>query len=229
MEDRPILITGCARSGTSMTGGIVSICGAWGGKMSGPTLANAKGMFENEDIRNQLKKPYLRKIGCDPMGQHPLPDLSDHGLLKRLVNDSFEWRNSVYKIIRNQGYDGLTQWFYKGAKMCLLWPIWHNAFPYAKWIIVRRKAEDIINSCMKTGFMRAYKNEGGWRKWVYVHEERFAEMKEAGLYIFEVWPEKMIYGDFSEIENVIKQLDLDWKEKEARDFISPKLWKGGKV
>jgi hypothetical protein len=67
----PILITGCARSGTSMTAGIVHICGAFGGRMSGPTPNNRKGMFENEEVRNQIVKPYLSSIGADPLGQKP--------------------------------------------------------------------------------------------------------------------------------------------------------------
>ena len=35
MKD-PILITGCARSGTSMIAGVINICGAFGGDMAGP-------------------------------------------------------------------------------------------------------------------------------------------------------------------------------------------------
>ena len=58
----PILLTGCARSGTSLTAGIVNLCGAFGGIMSGPNRNNAKGMFENSKIRNTIIKPYLQKI-----------------------------------------------------------------------------------------------------------------------------------------------------------------------
>ena len=66
MLDKPIFITGCARSGSSMTGGIVSLCGAWGGIMSGPTAYNKKGMFENAEIRNTMIKPLLERLGFDP-------------------------------------------------------------------------------------------------------------------------------------------------------------------
>ena len=40
----PIIITGCARSGTSLTAGVINICGAGGGEMSGATIYNKKGM-----------------------------------------------------------------------------------------------------------------------------------------------------------------------------------------
>jgi hypothetical protein len=47
----PIIITGCARSGTSMIAGIINLCGAWKGVTSGPNKYNAKGMFENHELR----------------------------------------------------------------------------------------------------------------------------------------------------------------------------------
>ena len=75
LDREPILITGAARSGTSLCAGTTNICGAWGGSLSGPTKYNRKGMFENSEIRNAVVKPYLRRIGCDPMGQDPLPDI----------------------------------------------------------------------------------------------------------------------------------------------------------
>ena len=112
--------------------------------------------------------------------------------------------------------------------MCLLWPLWHNAFPEAQWIIVRRDPMDIVNSCMRTGFMRGYGTPVGWRYWVMEHEKRFSEMKDAGLDVREVWPQKMINGEFSEMESVVKELGLEWDEKKAVEFICPDLWKGGK-
>jgi hypothetical protein len=56
MKD-PILITGAARSGTSMTAGVINICGAFGGVLSGPNKNNKKGMFENNRIRQDIAKP----------------------------------------------------------------------------------------------------------------------------------------------------------------------------
>jgi len=186
--------------------------------MSGPTPHNRKGMFENAEIRNQIVKPYLSDVlGVDKLGQDPLPDVKNLVPYPRL-------RSQVETVIKFQGYkDG--PWFYKGAKMCLFWPIWHRAFPNAKWIIVRRDHKGIINSCLKTSFMRAYKDEEGWQSWIDQHERRFLEMKTAGLSIAEVWPTKFVEGDFSEIYRVItKYLRLRWREKKVRDFIEPAFW-----
>lgn len=221
IEQPPILITGAARSGTSMIAGIINICGAWGGKMAGKTRYNKKGMFENSEIRETLVKPALERMGCDRLGQNPLPDI---GNVKN-ANKYFTtyWRRTVDKIVNNQGYIS-GPWMYKGAKMCLIWPIWDVAYPLAKWVIVRRNDQDIVNSCMKTGFMKRYKTPEGWGIWVDEHKERFNEMRNAGLDIIEVWPTKAIQGDLAEAQAMIEKLGLQWMEQEVSEFICPALW-----
>ena len=220
---QPIFITGCARSGTSMTAGLIDLCGAWGGQLAGPTRFNQKGMFENSVIRNQLVKPFLKSINCDPLGQYPLPDTDT---LKHLNNEFYaKWKRKVESIFQEQGNKEEKRIFYKGAKLCLIWPVWQKAFPDAKWIIVRRETEDIINSCLRTSFMRAHKKRSGWLSWVAEHEKRFEEMADACLDIQEIWPQRMIAGDFSEMQIVINNLGLDWDLDKAKEFVDPGLWR----
>lgn len=223
-----ILITGAARSGTSMVAGCVNLCGAFGGIMSKPNQNNMKGMFENVQIRNQLVKPYLRQIGVDSMGQYPLPNTAE-------LTIPMDWQTQVERVMMNQGYTE-GPWFYKGAKMCLIWPLWHYAFPNAKWIIVRRRTGDIVNSCLKTSFMRAFSRKAfqqavkvdneadGWKWWVHQHEQQFVEMIQAGLNVKVVWPERMVSGDYQQMYETIEWLGLDWNSK-VMEFIEPKLWK----
>lgn len=216
IEQEPILITGAARSGTSMVAGVINICGAFGGEMSGPNSNNRKGMFENAKIRNTIVKPYFKKIGVDPKGQYPLPDPDD-------VPIPNNWRKWIEDIMIEQGYkDG--PWMYKGAKMCLFHPVWQYAFPEAKWIIVRRRTGDIVRSCLKTGFMNAFKDRDGWIWWVRQHEKRFIEMIQVGMNVKIVWPEKMLYGNYREMYDAIEWLGLEWKPKQIQDFITPQLW-----
>jgi hypothetical protein len=228
----PILITGAARSGTSMVAGVIDICGAFGGKMSGPNRNNAKGMFENSRIRDTIVKPYLRQIGVDALGQYPLPSISK-------LSIPLDWQQRIENVFREEGYkDG--PWFYKGAKICLMWPIWSYAFPNAKWIIVRRRTGDIVNSCMKTSFMRAFsradvlkrvgaKDEReGWVWWVRQHEARFEEMIQEGVNVKIVWPERMVTGDYAQLYETIEWLGLEWKS-DVLSFIDPKLWKARKA
>lgn len=229
----PCLVTGCARSGTSMVAGVINLCGAWGGKMSGPNRHNEKGMFENSTIRDSITKPYLREIGVDPLGQFPLPDTG-----KILIPAN--WRVKILQVLHDQGYPG-GPWFYKGAKMCLMWPVWHFAFPTSKWVIVRRKTADIVNSCERTGFMRAFNRSfaqravgaktsaEGWLWWVHQHEDRFREMIAAGLNVRIVWPERMVDGDYEQLQETIEWLGLPWNEEGAKAFIEPKLWKARQI
>jgi len=216
----PILITGCARSGTSLTAGIIEACGAFGGRTSGPNANNRKGMFENPKVRNDLVKPYLTAIGVDPMGQNPLPDPAH-------IPIPVNWADRVRGIFEADGYED-GPWYYKGAKMCLIWPVWHDAFPEAKWVIVRRSDEDIIKSCLRTGFMRAYQNAKGWQGWIDVHKRRFAEM-QVELQVKEFWPGDIFErNDLESIQGIVEWLGLQWNEDKVRAFIDPKLWKGKK-
>jgi len=221
----PILITGAARSGTSMTAGIIHICGGFGGDTAGPNIHNQKGMFENLEIRNSITKPYLKSIGCDPLGQRPLPN--SRQVFEVTQQQGEQWRKRIQSVIQYQGYkDGI--WYYKGAKMCLFWYMWHLAFPTAKWVIVRREADQIAESCLRTSFMRAYKTKEGWLDWVKVHEDRFRQMSKAGLEIMEVWPSKIIAGDQSEMKQMIKWLGLEWKQNLVNAFVDPALYGGKK-
>ena len=220
-DDNVILITGCPRSGTSMTAGVINICGAWGGDMQDDTYKQAKkAMYENQVVRSEVKS-LLEDMGVDPKGQNPLPDIKE--VFK--FADVFTWRALFYLIMKRQGYkDESLPLMYKGAKMCLIWPLWHKAFPNAKWVLVRRRSEDIVYSCLRTGFMSAYKDKEGWLFWVREHMKLFKQMFEAGLNIREVFPQEMINGNFIEIESVINWLGLEWKEEEVKKFISPELW-----
>jgi hypothetical protein len=211
IEQAPILITGIARSGTSMIARVVNCCGAFAGE--GAT--HRKRMFENVIISNRIVRPYMERMGTDPKGQFPLPVISD-------LTIPVDWRERVENIIKEEGYkDG--PWMYKDTKMGLIWPVWHSTFPKAKWVIVRRRTGDVIQSCLKTGYMTAYETEDGWLEWVHAHEERFRQMIEAGIDYKVIWPERMMNRDFQQLYEIIDWLGLTWKD-EALNFIDPLLW-----
>ncbi len=224
----PILITGCARSGTSMVAGAINLCGAFGGIMNSPNKSNEKSMFENIQITEELCKPYLRSIGADSAGQYPLPDPYN-------LSIPSNWRSRVEEIMVEQGYKG-GPWMCKGSKLCLMWPVWHHAFPTAKWIVVRRRTADIIHSCQKTGYMKAFRyptnqvavnakdETEGWLWWIHQHEKRFVEMITEGLNVKIVWPERMVYGDYQQMFETMDWLGLPWKT-DVLSFIDPKLWR----
>lgn len=215
MENGPILITGTARSGAGMIAGAIHLCGAFGG-----TMTNKRGLYENDRIRETIIKPYLINCGVDEKGQFPLLDL-EGGVIMPM-----NFKNEILQIMRAQGYKQ-GPWMYKDARLALMWPVWHFAFPNAKWIIVRRRTGDIIQSCLKTGYMTAYKDSEGWLEWVHEYEKRFVSMITEGVNCKIIWPERMVHGDYHQLYETLEWLGLDWKP-EVIQFINPLLWGRGK-
>lgn len=211
-----------------MVAGLIDTMGAFGGTLVGAHPLNPKGFFENRHIRQEIVKPYLTSIGADPLGQDPLPDI--FAVLRSLeVEDAdheVRLRYGFTSTMIDEGYEGGPV-YYKGAKMCLVWPLWHAAFPKARWIIVRRPTEDIIASCIRTNFMRAHgTDKAAWRGWVKHHEDRFQEMMAPanGLDCREIKSNEVAAGNFSELSGIVRSLGLDWLEDQADRFLVPGAW-----
>lgn len=225
IKQPPILLTGCPRSGTSIIAAVMSQCGAFIGNVT------KRSMFENCQVHDEIVKPYFSRMGADPKGQYPLPDLST-------ISIPVDWRQKVEQIILSQGYES-GAWVYKGTGMSLVWPVWAYAFPNAKWIIVRRRTVDIVQSCLKTGYMNAFSDEGiqekvnvtsekdGWLWWYHQHEKRFVEMITEGLNCKIIWPERMVNGDYQQLHEVLDWVGLPWKS-EILNYIDPLLWSNKK-
>lgn len=219
----PILVTGCGRSGSSMIAGVLNICGAFVGNVGGENKN-----FENVKVRESLIVPYLRSLNVDTLCQFPLPNVDNMPI-------PVNWKTNIIDIMQADGYKS-GPWLCKGASLCLTWPVWNYAFPNAKWLIVRRRTGDIISSCLKTDFMRAFRSKqvrgaisvdserDGWLWWVHQHEKRFVEMIMEGLNCRVIWPERMVYGDYEQMYETIDWLGLKWKT-DVLAFIDPKFWK----
>lgn len=177
-----ILITGAARSGTSLTTQILQRLGAH----LGPAH-DINALYENTALREGVLKPFLRRHGYDPKGQWPLPPagadcVPDNDFLGGL---SAYWDAHMHPAAGQHPA-------YKDAKLALCWGAWNTAMPGAKWVIVRRNGGEIADSCMRTGFMTAYDNHAGWIRWVEHHERQFLAMRKAGLDVIETWPADFI-------------------------------------
>ena len=220
VDQSPILITGIPRSGASMIAGVINLCGAFGGDMT-----YRKGTYENGAIQRFIEDGFLQSMGADPSGQFPLPVVESIPV---------NWRKLVESQLLVEGYIS-GYWMYKSSRASLIWQIWHSAFPDAKWVIVRRRTADVIQSCIKTGYMKAFKDENnlklvqaiteseGWLWMVHKYEEKFVEMITEGLNCKVVWPERMVTGDYKQIYETIEWLGLDWKS-DALNFVDPLLW-----
>lgn len=199
-----ILVTGAARSGTTLTTAVLRACGASIGKVNS--------LNENMSVREGIVKPYLRSIDADPQCQNPLPDPS------RILPEEYpSWRQQVEEALAGAEV-------YKGAKMCLMWEIWHHHFPDARWVIVRRDRDAVVASCMRTHFMHGYHSAEGWAGWYDAHMARIEEMKAVVEYV-EVWPKRFVQGDSVEMELAVEFCGYEWDEAAARACITTGNWK----
>lgn len=219
----PIFITGASRSGSSMIAGVFNLCGAFGGNMA-VDGSNSRGMYENIRIRDSISKLILLKSDGDGEGQYPIPDK---------INIPTTLKSDVEQVMLQQGYkDG--EWMYKDSRLTLAWEAWNYAFPDAKWIIVRRRTGDIVQSCIKTGFMKAFKKEknikalgydnesDAWLWYVHQFESRFVDMITAGVNCRQIWPERMVHGDYKQLYETLDWLGLKWNNK-IFEYIDPLL------
>lgn len=214
-----IFVTGIPRSGTSLCAGLIALSGK---VFTGPTIPanrnNPKGFWERSDIRNQIIKPYLSSLGRDPMGQRPLPD---PGIMKNAIVPGL--RKKVEELLQTP--EGLVP-LIKEPKLLLVWPPWAAAFPDARWVIVRREEEDILDSVQRTNFMRAYKDREGWRGWLEYHLQRIEDLKKAVSWI-QFWPQKALDGDYSEIRKLEEFLGISIPYRKAMEFLEPRFWHSG--
>ncbi len=217
--DSPILVTGVPRSGTSMTAGLIHEAGAWGGDLIGSTPDNRTGFFENLKIREDVVKGYLKEINEDPMGQKDLPCLPQR-MSFRETERTEKFALDIKNIILQQGYEG-GPWFYKCAKIPLMWGVWAAAFPHARYILVRRDVKGIVDSCMRTMFMRVHNNLADWETWVRDYEASFKQMRFE-LKPHELWYEDIVGGRWDALQAIIEDYDLSWDSSKVSKFILPK-------
>ena len=202
----PILITGVERSGSTLIAKILYLCGVKPGYCNG--------MFENELI-TKYNREFLQDYTLS------FPESKE-------LSIPADWSNKIDKV-------GLKNpWMVKSATLARMWPIWDYAYPDAKWLIIRRRTGDVIQSCLKTGYMKTFKDpknlsllgftyeEEGWLWWVHQYEAKFVEMIQAGLNCRIIWPERMVTGNYQQIFETIDWLGLKWNNK-IPEIIDPLL------
>jgi hypothetical protein len=215
---KPILVTGPARSGTSMTAGCLNLMGAFAGDCLGPTPENPKGFFENKRIRQTILKPLLSDSGLDPLGQRMDALVGDE-----LIGDPAKIRSDVITALTDQGWDGETPWVYKDAKLALCWPMFMGAFPEAIWVVTSRPAEQIAASCERTWFMSDEvrgDNPDYWLDWAALYQELASDIPDH----MEVDTVALAGGDTTQILEVAEAADIDGDMDAMEAFIDGNLF-----
>lgn len=214
--NKPILITGLPRTGTSLTAGLVHLSGIYFGPTVPGNRNNPKGFFENTGIRGSILKPYLSSLDCDPKGQSKLPPVSGNPPIPALKT----------RIERKLGLLRGERWAYKDPKILLAWEAFNLGLPGAKWIVTYRGIDSIIKSIKRTSFFKS-KTDEEWRD----HLEQYAQYRKEALNnidcILEVFPHRLVGGDYEEIQKLESFLDIEIPKREALKFLDSNLWDRG--
>ncbi len=216
--DRPILVTGLPRSGTSLVAGLLAESGAWVGRTVPGGPPNPRGFFEHVALREGVNKGILRALGADPLGVRRLPAPDE-----LLPVDNL--RQTVHRILREEGYDGTRPWLFKDAKLTLLWPLWAQAFPQARWVIVERPVDDVIRSCQRTHFMAQHGlDEGQWRAWAEAYQRRLQALRAGVAWWRNLASHPLARGETAPFAALAEALGLRPDPARIRAFILPESW-----
>lgn len=201
-----ILITGVERSGSTLISRVLQLCEANAGQTNK--------MRENLALRS-LTQNYLNSVSFDCF----MPDLSSLEMPKN-------WRELVDEKLKNEKLPDSMPFMFKFSGIAQMWPVWHLYYPDAKWIIVRRRTGDIINSFMETAYMNRFKNKTNiekvnassekeaWLWWIHKYEDLFRDIiATTNLNYRIVWPERMRDGDFEQMKEVVSWCGLKWNEE----------------
>jgi hypothetical protein len=169
-----------------------------------------RGFFEHRGVRDKIVKPKLRRLGADPVGQHPLPP--------RDLNPTELEVRTFAKKVRNK-LNGAEA--YKDAKALLLWPYFRRGFPDALWILVRRDRKAIAKSCLRTPFMKNRQYLAGWLDWVDEHLKRMEDLKESGAAVFEFWPDPTEAESF---RPMVEAVGLEFDVRNVKRALVPQAW-----
>lgn len=201
-----ILITGVERSGSTLISRVLQLCEANAGQTNK--------MRENVSLR-ALTQKYLNSVSHSCF----MPDL-----------DSLEipenWCELIDAALKGDNIPESMPFLFKYSGIAQMWPVWHNAYSNAKWIIVRRRTGDILNSLVETAYMSRFKDakniklvnatneKEAWLYWIHCYEDLFRNMIATnGLNYRVVWPERMRDGDFDQMKEVVDWCGLKWNEE----------------
>lgn len=198
-----ILITGVERSGSTLVARVLQFCDA------------------NVGYANKMRENIALSALTDSCINANTKDCTMPKLT--VIPSASVWVESVEMRLKQQQIETVP-FLFKYSGIAQIWPIWHIAFPKAKWIIVRRNANDIVHSCCATAYIDRFKSKQnqkavgvsteseGWHWWINQHKDCFVRMHATDMDCKEIWPEQMRDGDYTKIQEVVEWCGLEWNE-----------------
>lgn len=203
-----------------MIAGSLSICGAWTGTTIPATPENPKGFFEHVCLRERILKPLLDNLGNERLGVRSLPPINHMTYFPKLAE-------AISLILHSDGYTHDRPWLYKDPKLTLLWPVFRQALPNARWVVTWRDADDVIDSCTRASFFQKHRLNREFRAaFIGAYQQRLDALKCSSDRYWEISTVEVITGNFSALEHLVADLGLTYRPAELAEFISPEHWHG---
>ena len=198
----PIFIASAPRSGSSLLSYILHNEGIQVGETKPADKYNPNGYFENLKIRELVIK-HLKK-----------QDVRNQGKKFQPVNLTFSsidialFRHNVVSALLKDSIDLDKPWLFKDPKIVLTWLLFAKSFPNAKWILLYRNEDAIIDSYKRTEFMNAYESTEDWQKYLTCFVANMESIKSfcTNTHTFAI--ESLIDNDTDKINNLYSFLGL---------------------
>ncbi len=217
--EQPVLILGCPFSGMDQAAALLHKHGLWMGKTDEDwDITSNKHRYGNPTILNQVNGKILGLMKTHPYQIDKIPELENLPTVSGL-------KPVISGILKRQGYDRSTMWGYKDFRLSLMWPIWQNMYPEAKWIIVKRPHSVIVNNCLRiVGTRKISQHDHYWYNWCEMYEERLQALKTEASHVLEIDSTAVQNGEFDQLQKVFTGLGMTFDRKIAKDLLSPKYW-----
>ncbi|KKN15737.1 hypothetical protein LCGC14_0982900 [marine sediment metagenome] len=198
--ERPIIILGMARSGTSIVSSILKEHGIWCGTVRKDRPSNyPTGQHENLRVKRELITRYGR--------------VED---IRKPVRYDQDWINIATDILRKDKYPG-GRWFVKHS--ALYGRLWKDFNPY--YICIHRDSEDILNSIERKAGKTI--DREFWREIINEHIYEMSDIyRETNAPI--VRSANLIEGDYYYLKHAFLYCNLIIDYDKVKKIIQPNIW-----
>ena len=198
---RPVIILGMARSGTSIVSSIFRSHGFWCGNTRSDRPSNyPTGQHENLAIKRMLISRYGR---------------ADEIMIP--VDRDEHWEKVAKGILKKEGYHG-GSWFVKHS--ALYGRIWEGFDPF--WVCIRRDIDAILDSIRRKN-PNEPRDDLFWKTLIGNHNNAMDEI----LSDFGGWnidSDRLICSDYTELMNVFQDVGCMLDHQKVKDIIQPNIW-----
>lgn len=206
-----IFVAGVPRTGTSLTCQVLNACGLDFGSHKSIRKGhpvNRRGFWEHDRVKREVMIPLLTELGADYRMIHPMPD-------RRVRYDKpLRIRRRIDAALGGARV-------YKDSRVVLLWPILHQAYPSARWIVTRRDEDETARSMGRCWLGKLVGDDVSG----YVREfnERLDDLTRS-VDAVEIWPDPT---DAESFRPAVEHAGLTFDAATVARVLDPTLWNGG--